>query len=45
MAGLPRSHPPQLVLLALLPPAFGAQLPVVADAAEALTGAQLGLAT
>src|SRR5215813_13292845 len=33
--------PPRLVLLALLPPALGAQLLVAHDAAEALTGAQL----
>jgi hypothetical protein len=35
--------PPRLVLLALRPPALGAQLLVAHDAAEDLTGAQLSL--
>jgi len=42
LARLPRSHPPRLALLRLLPPALGAELLIAADVAEALTGTQLG---
>jgi len=38
---LTRAYPPRLVLLALLPPALGAQLLVAHSAAEDLTGTQL----